>query len=152
MAGGLELAAWCDLRVAAESAVFGVFCRRWGVPLIDGGTVRLPRLIGQSRALDMILTGRAVGAQEALQMGLANRVVPEGAALEASVVLAKELAGLPQNCLRSDRRSTYDQWPLGLTDALARETELGLATIRSGETRSGAARFAAGAGRHGVSA
>ena len=152
VAGGLELAAWCDLRVAAESAVFGVFCRRWGVPLIDGGTVRLPRLIGQSRALDMILTGRAVGAQEALQMGLANRVVPEGAALEASVVLAKELAGLPQNCLRSDRRSTYDQWPLGLTDALARETELGLATIRSGETRSGAARFAAGAGRHGVSA
>ena len=152
VAGGLELAAWCDLRVAAESAVFGVFCRRWGVPLIDGGTVRLSRLIGQSRALDMILTGRAVGAQEALQMGLANRVVPEGAALEASVVLAKELAGLPQNCLRSDRRSTYDQWPLGLTDALARETELGLATIRSGETRSGAARFAAGAGRHGVSA
>ncbi len=149
VAGGLELALWCDLRVASTSAVFGVFCRRWGVPLIDGGTVRLPRLIGHSRALDMILTGRAVDADEALAMGLANRLVPEGTALAAAVALAHELAVLPQGCMRSDRMSTYDQWSLDGPSALAREAELGLATIRSGETRAGAARFAAGAGRHG---
>ena len=150
VAGGLELATWCDLRVASTTAVFGVFCRRWGVPLVDGGTVRLPRLIGHSRALDMILTGRAVEAEEALLMGLANRVVPEGSALDAAVQLAKELTALPQRCLRSDRMSTYDQWSLDLVGALHRETELGLATVRSGETRDGAARFAAGAGRHGT--
>ncbi len=149
VAGGLELATWCDMRVASTTAVFGVFCRRWGVPLVDGGTIRLPRLIGQSRALDLILTGRPVDANEALQMGLANRVVPEGTALDAAVQLAGELAALPQRCLRSDRMSTYDQWSLNLSDALHRETELGLATVRSGETRDGAARFAAGAGRHG---
>ena len=152
VAGGLELATWCDLRVASSSAVFGVFCRRWGVPLVDGGTVRLPRLIGHSRALDMILTGRAVDADEALLMGLANRVVAEGAALDSAVALAKDLAALPHRCLRSDRMSTYDQWSLDLSDALARETELGLATVRSGETREGASRFASGAGRHGTSA
>ena len=152
VAGGLELAAWCDLRVASTSAVFGVFCRRWGVPLVDGGTVRLPRLIGQSRALDMILTGRAVAAEEALQMGLANRVVPEGTALANAIKLAKELAELPQLCLRSDRMSAYDQWSLDMPAALQRETDLGLVTVRSGETRAGAARFASGAGRHGVAA
>jgi enoyl-CoA hydratase len=149
VAGGLELATWCDLRVAASDAVFGVFCRRWGVPLVDGGTVRLPRLIGHSHALDMILTGRAVSGVEALRIGLANRLVEPGHALAAAVRLAHELAALPQRCLRSDRMSSYDQWSLGVTDALERETELGLATIRSGETREGAARFAAGAGRHG---
>lgn len=152
VAGGLELATWCDLRVASTSAVFGVFCRRWGVPLVDGGTIRLPRLIGHSRALDMILTGRAVGAEEALQIGLANRVVPEGTALVAALRLAKELAALPQRCLRSDRMSAYEQWSLDIPAALARETELGLETVRSGETRDGAARFASGAGRHGTSA
>ncbi len=152
VAGGLELAAWCDLRVASTTAVFGVYCRRWGVPLVDGGTIRLPRLIGHSRALDMILTGRAVDAEEASLMGLANRVVPEGTALDVAVQLARELAALPQRCLRSDRMSTYDQWSLNLRDALARETALGLATVRSGETREGAARFASGAGRHGTPA
>lgn len=152
VAGGLELAAWCDLRVASTTAVFGVFCRRWGVPLVDGGTVRLPRLIGQSHALDMILTGRAVEAEEALRIGLANRVVLAGSALDAAVELAHQLATLPQLCLRSDRTSVLDQWSLGASDALARETELGLVTVRSGETREGAARFAAGAGRHGTSA
>jgi enoyl-CoA hydratase len=149
VAGGLELAIWCDLRVAAIDATFGVFCRRWGVPLIDGGTVRLPRLIGHSHALDMILTGRGVSGDEALRIGLANRLVEPGRARAAAVQLGHELAASPQRCLRSDRLSSYDQWSLDLTDALARETELGLATIRSGETRQGAARFAAGAGRHG---
>ena len=152
VAGGLELATWCDLRVASTTAVFGVFCRRWGVPLVDGGTVRLPRLIGQSHALDMILTGRAVGAEEAHRIGLANRVVPEGHALSAAIELAQQLAALPQRCLRSDRTSVLDQWSLDPSAALARETELGLVTVRSGETREGAARFAAGAGRHGASA
>jgi enoyl-CoA hydratase len=152
VAGGLELAVWCDLRVADTTAVFGVYCRRWGVPLVDGGTVRLPRLIGQSRAMDMILTGRAVVADEALAIGLANRVVPAGTALAAATALAHELAALPQRCLRSDRLSAHEQWALPFDDALARETELGLATIRSGETREGAARFAAGAGRHGDTA
>jgi enoyl-CoA hydratase len=152
VAGGLELALWCDLRVAARDAVFGVYCRRWGVPLIDGGTVRLPRLVGHSRALDMILTGRGVSGDEALAMGLANRVTDPGAALDGALTLAHELARLPQHCLRSDRRSSYEQWALTLDDALANEFELGAATIASGETLEGAARFASGAGRHGAPA
>jgi enoyl-CoA hydratase len=149
VAGGLELALWCDLRVAEEDATFGVFCRRWGVPLIDGGTVRLPRLIGASRAMDMILTGRPVTAHEAHAWGLANRVVPRGTAREAAEALAAEIARFPQRCVRSDRRSAIDQWALPLDGAIAREFELGLATIASGETVEGAARFASGAGRHG---
>jgi enoyl-CoA hydratase len=150
VAGGLELALWCDLRVAAADAVFGVYCRRWGVPLVDGGTVRLPRLIGHSHALDMILTGRGVSGEEAMRMGLANRLVAHGTALAAAVVLATEIAALPQRCMRSDRRSSFDQWGLTYDEALANETQLGLATIRSGETQAGAARFAAGEGRHGA--
>jgi enoyl-CoA hydratase len=149
VAGGLELAVWCDLRVAAEDAIFGVYCRRWGVPLIDGGTIRLPRLIGHSRAMDLILTGRGVSGDEAVAMGLVNRLTPKGGALDGAVALAQELAALPQGCLRSDRRSAHDQWGLDLDAALTRETELGLQVIRSGETQAGAARFAAGAGRHG---
>ncbi|MGI9613651.1 MAG: crotonase/enoyl-CoA hydratase family protein [Acidimicrobiales bacterium] len=152
VAGGLELAVWCDLRVAAEDSVFGVFCRRWGVPLIDGGTIRLPRLIGQSRALDMILTGREVTGPEAFEIGLANRLVPDGQALSAAQELARDLTRLPQRCLRSDRQSAVDQWSLDLGDALANETDVGLATIRSGETRDGATRFASGEGRHGEAA
>jgi len=151
VAGGLELAAWCDLRVAARDAVFGVFCRRFGVPLVDGGTVRLPRLIGQSFALDLILTGRGVTGEEALRMGLANRIVDPGRALEAAVELAKDLARLPQRCLRSDRLSALRQWDLDLDAALREELRLGLEVIRSGETLEGARRFAAGAGRHGAS-
>ena len=150
VAGGLELAIWCDLRVAADDAVFGVYCRRWGVPLIDGGTIRLPRLIGQSHAMDLILTGRGVTGDEARSMGLANRVVAKGTALAAAVELARQIGAFPQNCMRTDRLSTYDQWSLPLPDALAHETDLGRATIRSGETQEGAARFAAGAGRHGT--
>jgi len=149
VAGGLELALWCDLRVAAHDAVFGVFCRRWGVPLVDGGTVRLPRLIGHSHALDLILTGRGVSGEEARTMGLANRLVEPGRAREAAVELAHELAALPPRCLRGDRRSSYDQWSLSLDDALRREYELGVETIRSGETLEGAQRFTGGAGRHG---
>jgi len=149
VAGGLELAVWADLRVAARNAVFGVFCRRWGVPLVDGGTLRLPRLIGHSHALDMILTGRGVEGEEAQRMGLANRLVEPGETLATAVALAKDLAAFPQRCLRSDRRSSYEQWSLDLDAALARETELGLEVIRSGETREGATRFAEGAGRHG---
>lgn len=149
VAGGLELAAWCDLRVAADDAIFGVYCRRWGVPLIDGGTIRLPRLIGHSRAMDLILTGRGVSGEEAVQMGLVNRSVEPGTALDVAVAMARDLAALPQRCLRSDRQSAYEQWDLPFGDAILRETELGLATIRSGETQSGAARFAAGEGRHG---
>ena len=152
VAGGLELAVWCDLRVAAHDAVFGVYCRRWGVPLIDGGTIRLPRLIGHSNALDLILTGRGVSGDEAQRMGLANRLSDPGRALEDALVLAKELAELPQGCMRSDRRSSYEQWDVALDAALARETELGLEVIRSGETREGATRFASGAGRHGQKA
>ena len=151
VAGGLELACWCDLRVASTTAVFGVYCRRWGVPLVDGGTVRLPRLIGHSRAMDMILTGRGVEADEALAMGLANRVVPEGRAREAAVELAQSLAAFPQLCLRSDRRSAIEQWSLNPAEALARESALGLETIRSGETRAGAERFAADRGATGPS-
>jgi enoyl-CoA hydratase len=150
VAGGLELALWCDLRVAASDAVFGVFCRRWGVPLIDGGTVRLPRLIGQSRAMDMILTGRGVDASEALAMGLANRVVPKGEALSASIALAKEIGEFPQGCLRADRDSAIRQWSLDETGALAYEFNGGFDVIRSGETAAGAARFRDGEGRHGT--
>ena len=149
VAGGLELALWCDLRVADETAVFGVYCRRWGVPLIDGGTVRLARLIGQSRALDLILTGRPVDASEALAMGLANRVVPAGQALPAALVLAAQLAAFPQQCMRNDRASVLAQAGLSLSDALANEFRLGQETLRSGETVAGATRFAKGAGRHG---
>lgn len=151
VAGGLELAAWADLRVADETAVFGVFCRRWGVPLIDGGTVRLPRLIGQSHAMDMILTGRAVGAQEALRMGLANRVVPAGEAVTAAVGLAASLAAFPQVCLREDRASVLDQWGLPEAEALAREWEHGGRSLAAG-AYDGAGRFAAGEGRHGAPA
>jgi enoyl-CoA hydratase len=150
VAGGLELAVWCDLRVAARDAVFGVYCRRWGVPLIDGGTIRLPRLVGASRAMDLILTGRGVDGDEAERIGLANRVVDPGEALAAAVALAHQLADLPQGCLRSDRRSAVAQWDLPLDEALREETELGLEVIRSQETQQGAARFAAGAGRHGT--
>ena len=149
VAGGLELAVWCDLRVAAEDAVFGVFCRRFGVPLVDGGTVRLPRLVGEGRAMDLILSGRPVGAAEALAMGLANRVVPSGTALEASVAWAAELAALPQVCLRNDRRSALAQWDLPVDEALLVETRLGLDSLASGEALEGAARFAGGAGRGG---
>jgi enoyl-CoA hydratase len=149
VAGGLEMALWCDLRVAANDAVFGVYCRRWGVPLIDGGTIRLTRLIGHSHALDMILTGRPVSGEEALRMGLANRLVEPGTALAEAIVLAKQLANFPQRCMRSDRLSSYQQWDLDQAEALKLETRLGLETIRSGETLEGAQRFAAGAGRHG---
>lgn len=152
VAGGLELAVWCDLRVMAADAAFGVFCRRWGVPLVDGGTIRLTRLIGHSRALDLILTGREVGAEESERVGLANRVVAPGAALDEAVVLAEQLAGLPQVCLRADRRSSYEQWSMDLGEALANEAMLGRAVVRSGETTAGAQRFAAGAGRHGAPA
>jgi len=148
VAGGLELALWCDLRVADETAVFGVFCRRWGVPLIDGGTVRLPRLIGTSRALDLILTGRPVDAQEALSFGLANRVVPAGQALEAAQELARQLAAFPQVCLRSDRASVLDAEGLDESAALLAEYAHGQLPLAT-ETQAGAARFAAGAGRHG---
>ena len=149
VAGGLELALWCDLRVAARDAVFGVFCRRWGVPLMDGGTVRLARLIGQSRALDLVLTGRAVSGDEALAFGLANRLTEPGGALDAALALAREIAALPPTCVRSDRASLYATWDLPLAEALRAEHRYGVATIASGETLSGAARFASGAGRHG---
>ena len=149
VAGGLELALWCDMRVVERSAVMGVYCRRWGVPLIDGGTVRLPRLIGHSRAMDLILTGRGVGAEEALQMGLANRVVAEGEALEEALTLAQQLSRFPQNCLRSDRLSAYEQWGMPLDDALRNEFRRGLSVIDSRETVEGATRFASGKGRHG---
>jgi len=149
VAGGLELACWCDLRVAEEDAVFGVFCRRWGVPLIDGGTVRLPRLIGQSRALDMILTGRPVHAMEAFAMGLVNRVVAKGTSRAEAERLAAELARLPQNCLKSDRQSVYEQFDANFAGAMANEFRLGAATLATGESRDGAARFASGKGRGG---
>lgn len=149
VAGGLELALWCDLRVVEESAVFGVFCRRWGVPLIDGGTVRLPRIIGMGRAMDMILTGRPVGAEEALGFGLADRVVPDGESRAAAENLALQIAGFPERCMRSDRLSAYEQAGMSLEDAISNEFDHGLQVIQSGETREGATRFAAGAGRHG---
>ena len=150
VAGGLELALWCDLRVVEENAVFGVFCRRWGVPLIDGGTVRLPRLIGHSRAMDMILTGRAVDAAEALAIGLANRVVPTGHSRQAAEELAAELARAPQGCLRSDRLSVLHQW--GRSEAEAMEFEFGSLSKVAAESLAGAKRFAQGAGRHGAKA
>lgn len=148
VAGGLELALLADLRVVAADAVFGVFCRRWGVPLIDGGTVRLPRLVGMGRALDLILTGRPVGADEALAMGLVNRVVPVGGALAAAQQLARELAAFPPECLLADRRSAHAQWALPLADALRQEGAWG-STVVDREGAAGAARFVAGAGRHG---
>lgn len=150
VAGGLELALWCDLRVLAADAVLGVFCRRWGVPLVDGGTVRLPRLIGRSRALDLVLTGRPVGAAEAHAIGLANRVVASGHALAHATQLARAVASFPQRCLRSDRRSLLGGEGLALGDALDREHGLGADTIASGEALEGAARFAGGEGRHGA--
>ena len=149
VAGGLELALWCDLRVAAASATFGVFCRRFGVPLVDGGTVRLPRLIGESRAMDLILTGRAVGAEEALALGLANRIVADGQALAAALALARTVAAFPQRCMRNDRLSARRQHGLAMRDALAQEFALGRATLASGEAEGGARRFVAGSGRHG---
>jgi enoyl-CoA hydratase len=149
VAGGLELALWCDLRVASATAVFGVYCRRFGVPLIDGGTVRLPRLIGESRALDLILTGRAVAADEALALGLANRVVSAGQALAAAIELAQQIAAFPQQCLRNDRASVMAQHGLPLQAALAQEFALGQRTLASGESVQGARRFTEGTGRHG---
>ncbi|MBK9350376.1 MAG: crotonase/enoyl-CoA hydratase family protein [Sulfuritalea sp.] len=149
VAGGLELALWCDLRVAEQTASFGVFCRRWGVPLIDGGTIRLSRLIGHSRALDLILTGRAVGAEEALAMGLANRVVANGEARAAAEELAAQIAAFPQACLRHDRLSSYEQWGLPLPEALKNECRHGQASLASGEATAGAGRFREGEGRHG---
>lgn len=149
VAGGLELALWCDLRVVAEDAVLGVFSRRFGVPLIDLGTIRLPRLIGHSRAMDLILTGRPVTAPEALAIGLANRVVAPGAALNTAIALGNELARFPQTCLRSDRASAIEQWDLSQAEAIRNEIHHGLATIGSGETAAGATRFGSGEGRHG---
>jgi enoyl-CoA hydratase len=149
VAGGLELALMCDLRVAGDTAVFGVFCRRWGVPLLDGGTVRLPRLIGLSRALDMILTGRPVDAREALGFGLANRVVEAGRAREEAEALGRTIAAFPPRCVRSDRRSAWEGAGLPLVAAMANEFALGMATHDTGESQAGARRFASGAGRHG---
>lgn len=150
VAGGLELAIWCDLRVAERSAIFGVFCRRWGVPLVDGGTVRLPRLVGQGRALDMILTGRPVAADEALRIGLADRVVDDGQARQEAERLARQIAAFPELCMRADRASAYEQWDLAYEAAMRNETLRGREVILSGETVAGATRFAGGAGRHGA--
>jgi len=150
VAGGLEVACWADLRVAAEGAVFGVFCRRFGVPLIDLGTVRLPRLIGHSRAMDLILTGRPVEATEALEIGLANRLAPQGGALDAALVLAEQLSAFPQLCLRNDRLSALEQWSLDWDQAQAFEIEVGMQTLRAGSAREGATRFAKGQGRGGA--
>lgn len=150
VAGGLELACWCDLRVAARDAVFGVFCRRWGVPLVDGGTIRLSRLLGHSHALDLILTGRGVSGDEAQRMGLANRLVEPGGALAAAQQLARELTAFPQLCMREDRLSSYEQWSMPLGEAVANEYRHGQAVVASGETLEGATRFREGAGRHGA--
>ena len=150
VAGGLELALWCDMRVVAEDAVLGVFCRRWGVPLIDGGTVRLPRLIGLGRALDLVLTGRPVAAGEALAMGLANRVAPSGGARAAAEELAREIARFPQACMRGDRLSVYEQTGLDIAEAMGNELSHGLESLRSPEALAGAQRFASGSGRHGA--
>jgi enoyl-CoA hydratase len=149
VAGGLELALWCDLRVAASNATFGVFCRRFGVPLVDLGTVRLPRLIGQSHALDMILTGRDVSGEEALRIGLANRITDPGSALDSAIELARTIAAFPQQCMRSDRMSVYEQWPLDWDAAMRNEFRRGSQVVSSGETVAGASRFAEGQGRHG---
>jgi enoyl-CoA hydratase len=151
VAGGCELALWCDMRVISETATFGIFCRRFGVPLIDLGTIRLPRLIGHSRAMDLILTGREVRAQEALDIGLANRLVPASQALSAAIELAGQIASFPQTCLRNDRLSAIEQWGLDETSAMQNEIERGLNTLASGEAKAGAAAFAGGLGRHGVS-
>ena len=150
VAGGLELAIWCDLRVAAQDAVFGVYCRRWGIPLMDGGTIRLARLIGHSHALDLILTGRGVSGEEALRMGLANRLVAPGQALAEALGLAHEVAARPQAALRSDRLSSYQQWSLSLDDALANEYRHGMATLQTGEMLEGLARYASGGWRQGA--
>jgi enoyl-CoA hydratase len=150
VAGGLELALWCDLRVAAADAVFGVYCRRFGVPLLDLGTIRLPHLIGHSHAMDLILTGRGVQGEEALRMGLVNRLVPKGQAVDAAIQLAHELAEFPQRCLRSDRLSAYEQWSLSYEEALRNELRRGIEVIESGETVTGATLFTRGQGRHGV--
>jgi enoyl-CoA hydratase/carnithine racemase len=147
VAGGLELAVWCDLRVAAEDAVFGVYCRRWGIPLMDGGTIRLARLVGHSHALDLILTGRGVSGEEALRMGLANRLVAPGEAVEAATALAHEIASRPQAALRSDRRSSYEQWSLSLDEALANEYRHGMATLQTGEMFAGLDNYASGGWR-----
>jgi enoyl-CoA hydratase len=149
VAGGLELALWCDLRVASESAVFGVFNRRWGVPLVDGGTVRLPRIVGMGRALDMILTGRPVPGREAVEMGLANRIVETGRALEEAVSMAEQIASFPELCMRSDRWSSLEQWELSLEAALSNEFQRGVEVLSSGESTEGAVSFARGEGRHG---
>ena len=149
VAGGCELALWCDLRVASESAIFGIFCRRFGVPLIDLGTIRLPRLIGHSRAMDLILTGREVRAQEAFDIGLANRLVPAGAALNAAVELARQIASFPKTCMRNDRLSAIEQWGMEEEAAMRSEFQRGTATMASGESAAGASAFAKGAGRHG---
>jgi enoyl-CoA hydratase len=149
VAGGLELALWCDLRVAARDAVFGVFCRRFGVPLMDGGTFRLARLVGHGRALDLILTGRGVSGEEALAMGLANRLVEKGEALSAAIDLARSIAAFPQTCLRSDRLASYEQWALPRAEAIRNEFRRGMQVVASGETASGAGRFTTGTGRHG---
>lgn len=149
VAGGLELAVWCDLRVAADDAVFGVYCRRWGIPLIDGGTIRLARLVGHSHALDLILTGRGVSGEEAQRMGLANRLVPKGNAAEQAKALALDLADRPQSALRSDRLSSYEQWSMTLDDALRNEFDHGMATVRTGEMRGGLDHFASGDWRSG---
>ncbi len=149
VAGGLELALWCDLRVVERSAAFGVFCRRWGVPLIDGGTIRLSRLIGHSRALDLILTGRQVDADEALAIGLANRVVADGEARAAAEALAAQIAAFPQTCMREDRLSSYEQWGLPLAEALRNECRHGRVALASGDARAGAGKFREGEGRHG---
>lgn len=149
VAGGLELALWCDLRVVEQDAVLGVFSRRFGVPLIDGGTVRLPRIIGQGRALDLVLTGRPIGAEEALSMGLANRVVPSGRARAEAVALARTISGFPQVSLRTDRASMYEQWDLSFEEALVNESKRGALALRSREAATGAARFARGRGRGG---
>jgi enoyl-CoA hydratase len=150
VAGGMELALWADLRVVAEDAIFGIYCRRFGVPLIDLGTIRLPRLIGHSQAMDLILTGRPVGGEEALRIGLANRLVPKGETRAYAIALAKQIAAFPQVCMRADRLSALRQWDLEEEDAIANEMRGGLEVIASGETLSGAARFAAGVGRHGT--
>jgi len=149
VAGGMELALWCDMRVMERDAVMGVFCRRWGVPLIDGGTVRLPRLIGHSRAMDLILTGRPVNAEEALQIGLANRIAETGKARETAEELARQIARFPQGCLRHDRMSAYEQWDLPYDRAMANEFTHGRKVLASGETVAGATRFASGKGRGG---
>ena len=149
VAGGMELALWCDLRVMAEDAIFGIYCRRFGVPLVDGGTFRLARLIGQSRAMDLVLTGRPVDAAESKRIGLANRVVAKGTALEASIALAEDLVKFPQTCMRNDRISMLQQWGMSHDEALRNETRIGFETMNSGETFDGASRFSSGVGRHG---